>query len=267
MPVCYLSDTELARLNSWLAGFNRDDNRLGVAVQLCTMPWLGWIPEQLTGCPADAVARLASALGIEPDTAAELLAGYGGWQRRTRRDHRPKVLTPLGWRWSGAGERKQLNDFLLARALEHDAPGRATAAGLRLAPVRADHPAPGGCAQSARRYRRGTAPAPSLSSARTFAAPATADHPGRPARRDLDLGITRLAWLRTAATPEVLKSELDKLNFLRQHGTDRLDLSRLPARRRRMLAEVGRRSTNQALQRAGRGPSASGAAGDAGRHL
>jgi len=67
---------------------------------------------------------------------------------------------------------------------------------------------------------------------------------------DLDLGITRLAWLRrgaTTATPEVLKTELDKLNFLRQHGADRLDLTRLPAGRRRMLAEIGRRSTNQAL--------------------
>jgi hypothetical protein len=58
MPVRYLSDAELARLSgwpeeiadedavtffftltgddvAWLAGFNRDDNRLGVAVQLC----------------------------------------------------------------------------------------------------------------------------------------------------------------------------------------------------------------------------------------
>lgn len=68
-----------------------------------------------------------------------------------------------------------------------------------------------------------------------------------------ELGTTRLAWLRrgaTAATPEVLKAELDKLEFLRQHGADRLDLSMLPTGRRRMLAEIGRRSTNQALQRA-----------------
>ena len=58
---------------------------------------------------------------------------------------------------------------------------------------------------------------------------------------DPDLGITRLAWLRrgaTAATPEVLKAELDKLEFLRRHGADRLDLSCVPAGRRRMLAET-----------------------------
>ena len=63
MPVRYLSDPELARLSgwpdeiadedavtyftlsaedvSWLAGFNRQQNRLGVAVQLSTLPWLG----------------------------------------------------------------------------------------------------------------------------------------------------------------------------------------------------------------------------------
>jgi hypothetical protein len=70
---------------------------------------------------------------------------------------------------------------------------------------------------------------------------------------DDEVGTTRLAWLRrgaTAATPEVLKAELDKLEFLRRHGADRLDLSMLPTGRRRMLAEIGRRSTNQALQRA-----------------
>jgi Domain of unknown function (DUF4158) len=33
------------------------------------------------------------------------------------------VLARLGWRLCGAGERKLLDEFLLARALEHDAPG------------------------------------------------------------------------------------------------------------------------------------------------
>jgi hypothetical protein len=70
---------------------------------------------------------------------------------------------------------------------------------------------------------------------------------------DPDLGITRLAWLRrgaTAVTPEALKVELGKLEFLRRHGADAMNLSRLPVGRRRMLAEIGRPSTNQALKRA-----------------
>ena len=54
---------------------------------------------------------------------ADLLAAYGGWQGETRRKHRGLVLARLRWRLSGAGERKLLDVFLLARALEHDAPG------------------------------------------------------------------------------------------------------------------------------------------------
>ncbi|MGO9155639.1 DUF4158 domain-containing protein [Mycobacterium sp.] len=91
MPVRYLSDPELARLSSWpdeiavqdavtyftlstddlswLTGFNRQHNRLGVAVQLSTLPWLGWIPDDLAGCPPIALDRLAQALGVAPATA------------------------------------------------------------------------------------------------------------------------------------------------------------------------------------------------------
>ncbi len=145
MPVRYLSDPELARLStwpaeiadedavtyftlsaddlSWLAGFNRDENRLGVAVQLTGLPWLGWIPDDLGGCPPPALGRLAAALAIDAHSAAALLAAYGGWQGETRRRHRAQVLARRGWRWCAAGERKLLDEFLLARALEHDAPG------------------------------------------------------------------------------------------------------------------------------------------------
>ena|ERR1700720_182226 len=118
MPVRFLSDAELARLSSWpdeiaaedlvtfftlspddlawLAGFNRDENRLGAAVQLCALPWLGWIPDDPTGCPASAFVGLATALTINAESAADLLAAYGGWQGRTRREHRSQVLARLG---------------------------------------------------------------------------------------------------------------------------------------------------------------------------
>jgi hypothetical protein len=94
MPVRFLSDAELARLSgwpgeiavedlvtfftlarddiAWLGGFNRDDNRLGAAVQLSTLPWLGWVPDDLAGCPQPALTRLAEALAIDPTTAAGL---------------------------------------------------------------------------------------------------------------------------------------------------------------------------------------------------
>jgi TnpA family transposase len=66
------------------------------------------------------------------------------------------------------------------------------------------------------------------------------------------LGRTRLAWLGigpTQATPAAVKSELEKLTYLRTLDAHTLDLSALPAQRRRFLAGVGRRLTAQALSR------------------
>jgi hypothetical protein len=66
------------------------------------------------------------------------------------------------------------------------------------------------------------------------------------------LGRTRLSWLGTgpvAATPAAVKGELEKLAYLRGLDADTLDLSVLPAERRRFLAGVGRRLTAQNLAR------------------
>jgi hypothetical protein len=214
----------------------------------------GWAgPDDLAGCPAAAVRRLADHLRLADEDVSGLLTSYGGWEGRTRRDHRALVLARLGWRASAAGDRKQLDAFLLARALEHDAPGVL----LQLAcdwlrNERTVRP-------TVDTLSRRVAAARDGARVETYHRLESLLAPPRPARLDglLDvddeLGITRLAWLRrgaTAATPEVLKAELAKLEFLRGYGADRLDLTALPAARRRMLAETGRRSTNQALQRA-----------------
>jgi hypothetical protein len=92
MPARYLSDTEFARLGggpggiadedtvtyftlsaddlAWLAGFNREENRLGVAVQLATLPWLGWILDDLANCPVAALTRLGARDGDRPGRRA-----------------------------------------------------------------------------------------------------------------------------------------------------------------------------------------------------
>jgi hypothetical protein len=61
-----------------------------------------------------------------------------------------------------------------------------------------------------------------------------------------------LPWLSTdpvEVSTQVVKAEVDKLGFLRGIGADRLDMSVLPAERRRFLATMGRRLTPQALER------------------
>jgi hypothetical protein len=39
-------------------------DRLGLAVQLCTLPWLGFVPDEVAAAPPAAVARLSQRLGI-----------------------------------------------------------------------------------------------------------------------------------------------------------------------------------------------------------
>ena len=69
---------------------------------------------------------------------------------------------------------------------------------------------------------------------------------------DAYLGRTPLAWLGvgpTSLSPAAVKAELEKLAYLRRLDAHTVDLSILPAERRRFLAGVGRRLTGQALQR------------------
>ena len=70
---------------------------------------------------------------------------------------------------------------------------------------------------------------------------------------DKGLGGTPLEWLRQEAvgfTPRAIHEAIQKLNYLRQQGMARWDLSVLNPNRQKFLAQVGRHATNQLLQRA-----------------
>jgi Domain of unknown function (DUF4158) len=77
VPTRFPSDAELARLTGWPAeiadadlvtffsptsedlrwpheAHRGSDSRLGLSMQLCALPWLGWVPDDLTGCPPPA---------------------------------------------------------------------------------------------------------------------------------------------------------------------------------------------------------------------
>lgn len=84
---------------------------------LCTLPWLGFVPNEVSSAPQVAVDRLAGQLGVD---SGELWS-YGR-RARTRTDHLRLVARYLGWRLPSRMEFKELEEFLLARALEHDSP-------------------------------------------------------------------------------------------------------------------------------------------------
>lgn len=149
-------------------------------------------------------------------------------------------------------ESKELDEFLLARAMEHDSPTLL----FRLA-----------CEYlvSARLIRPGPVTVVErVAHARAQAQRETYDrlaHEFTPERcAELDgllivdpsIGMTRLRWLSTGpveASATAVKAEVEKLGFLRNLGADEVDMSMLPTERRRFLATVGRRLTGQALER------------------
>ena len=92
-------------------------NLLGAAVQLCTLPWLGFVPEAVPSAPAAAVARLSERLAIPVGE----LRGYGA-REQTHSDHLRDVAAYLGWRQVDRPHWKDLEEFLFARAMGHDSP-------------------------------------------------------------------------------------------------------------------------------------------------
>jgi TnpA family transposase len=197
--------------------------------------------------PAIAVARLSERLQVP---VSELRA-YGE-RDQTRTDHLRSAARYLGWRQASALEVAELDEFLLARALEHDSPTLL----FRLA---CDH------LISAQVIRPGVvtllehvATAREAASRETFDRVAhllTTQRQGELDKLlvvDNAVGSTRLAWLNngpTEASAAAVKAEVGKLLYLRSLDAHTLDLSVLPAERRRFLAAVGRRLTAQALAR------------------
>jgi hypothetical protein len=63
----------------------------GLAVALCTLPWLGFVPDEVRSAPPVAVARLAELLKVD----ASVLRFYGR-RPKTRTDHLRLVAQYLG---------------------------------------------------------------------------------------------------------------------------------------------------------------------------
>ncbi len=101
----------------FLRKFHGRGNVLGASVQLCSLPWLGFVPDEVTAAPAPAVGRLAGRLGIP----ATELDGYGQ-REQTRTEHLREILAYTGWQAIDVPGWKELDEFLFARAMEHDSP-------------------------------------------------------------------------------------------------------------------------------------------------
>jgi Domain of unknown function (DUF4158) len=95
-------------------------DRFGPTVALATLSWLGFVPDEVRVAPPATVALLAERLRLDP----AVLAGYGQ-RAHTRSDHVRLAAGYLGWKSAPADSAamKDLEQFLLDRAIEHDSPG------------------------------------------------------------------------------------------------------------------------------------------------
>jgi hypothetical protein len=95
----------------------RDDNRLGFALQLCTLRFLGFVPDDVRGMPLRIVAYVAEQLGASPSELATYAA-----REQTRTDHQVEAQAALGFRSADLADVAHLGEWLQERALEHDKP-------------------------------------------------------------------------------------------------------------------------------------------------
>ena len=269
MPIGFLSDAERERLDSFPAQvvpgdietyftLSRADrrqiprttspaNRLGFALQLGTLRFLGFCPDDLSTVPEAVVAFVARQLDVAPSE----LARYGR-RGQTRTEHLRQIRRYLGFRKATAGDLAQLESWLVDRALEHDRPTLL----LRLAcehllGLRIERP-------GVTHLERLIAAARQRAQQETYRRLAPILTRDCKARLDGLLtvdaatGRSHLAWLQQSAatySPPMILATLEKRACCRRWGVDRWDVSSLTPNRLKFLAQIARRSTNQALQR------------------
>ncbi|WP_308015630.1 DUF4158 domain-containing protein [Streptomyces huiliensis] len=211
-----------------------------------TLPWLGFVPEDVASAPPVAVARLSECLQIP---VGELR--FYGERKQTRTGHLREVTRYLSWRPAKTLEWKELDEFLLARAMEHDSPSLLfRLACEHLASSRVVRP---GVVKLLERVAKARAEAgrETFQRVRLLLTPKLTSELDGLLSVDPAVAATRLNWLSKGATGDsanAVKAELDKLTFLRGLDAHTL-LTGLPAERRRFLAALGRRLTAQSLDR------------------
>jgi TnpA family transposase len=222
-------------------------NRLGVALLLCGLRYLGYFPAKVKHTPENVVAFVADQLEL----SAVVLADYAD-RDETRWDHLPQVMDHLGFRRLQTSDRKDLVVWLGERALERDRPSLLLQQACeRLYQLRLVRPAI-------------TTMEELVADARQWAEAKSIEVLVNPlpkrVRKTLDtllvsseeLGKAPIVWLRRFATghsdKDILEA-LEKLAFIRQWAVTSWQVDELPPSRLKYLAQVARYTSIQGLKR------------------
>lgn len=269
MPIGFLPPADRDRLNGFPAQIPDDDlraffllseadqqvinhqreahTRLGFALQLCALRYLGFAPDDFETTPWEAVVYVAQQLAVPP----EALHTYGR-RMKTRTTHLQQVQAYLGFRLATPLDFYALQTWLVERALEHDKPTLL----LQLAcdKLRRDQIVRPGLTRLERlvataRQQAQTATFDRLTPLLTVERHAVLDGLLQP---DPATGRSGLQWLRheaTAHTATQLVETLKKVTFLLGLGVGTWDLGGLNPNRIKWLAQLGWKTPTQHLQR------------------
>jgi hypothetical protein len=269
MPVGFLNTNQQTQLSSFPAAINHNDlitfftltvqdnqvlpsrssatNRLGFAIQLCSLRFMGFFIKEMTEVPMIIIEFLKEQLTLNeiPD-----LIDYG-MRAQTRTDHIKSIEKYMGFRSANAEYENKLQTWLVSRALEHDRP-------LLLFQFAAEK------MKQDKRTRYGLWKLEKLISkareqAKQIIFKSLKPHLTKNTKTSLDLlllvesdqitELNRLFCKTTSHSPESILSILQRIRKIRELGAEHWDLSHLNRNRLKHLAQLGKRSTNQALQR------------------
>src|SRR5712691_9417618 len=229
--------------------YQGESNRLGAALQLCVVRYLGFCPANLHTASSDMTAFLARQLKVDPS----VLQDYGK-RRMTRSVHFNAVLNHLGFRRVQIEDHEQIVAWLTERALEHDKPSLLFHMICeRLKQQQMIRPA----VTTLERWvvtARMQAHHESLRRLQPLLTPERVTLLDSLLMTEEDKGKTQLSQFRQPAisnTPTALLSTLGKFVTLQSWSVDAWERSALNPNRQKFLARLGRKYTVQALRRMG----------------
>jgi TnpA family transposase len=228
--------------------FQRGDaNRLGFALLLCALRYIGFFPLDVQTVPPDVVFYLAEQVGCNPVAVTEY-----GKRAQTRREHQQWVMAYLEFRWLQNRDEDDLLQWLIQRALENERPSvLLQQASERLYKQRIVRP-------GITTLERLVTIARQQADEETYRRLSTSLD--QVAQQQLDSlllpdpvrGETPLVWLRRPArgyrADDILES-IAKLATTQTWEIDTWNLTAVPRARLQYLAQIARHSSNQALQR------------------
>lgn len=269
MPVSFLSEAERLRFNSLPADLSKDDliahftlsdtdlrqipktasaaNRLGVALQLVLLRFLGFHLSELESLPETVVGYVALQIGVQ----TEQIRFYGE-REQTRTDHQRLIENYLGFRHPTEEDLRCISEWLTERALEHDRPTLL----LQLLCERflAEKLVRPGFSVVERMVgtARNEAEEEIFRRLESIIDDVLAEGLDGLLQAEQSNRPTPLASLRQSATsnsPKTILAGLGKLEKLRKWRVGNWNLSTINPNRRKQLAQTGFRSTAQALSR------------------